>query len=85
MQVFYQEKLGLEPESEQALRHYVDSTIERFKQLGSVKDPQVISAARDRLYRVKNATNLLRKYQKYTRLVFRYRQSEFPNRYVELF
>jgi hypothetical protein len=53
--------------------------------LGSVQDPQIISAARDRLYRVKNATNLLRKYQKYTRLVFRYRQSEFPNRYVELF
>lgn len=85
LEIIYQDHNDLYQETEQELTHYCAVTIERACKMHDIHDDAVIQAMYDRLYNVRQATNSLRRYQKYSVLVLRYRQSVYPNRYVELF
>ena len=84
-EIIYEDRCVIEEETENELRHYCDSTIERACRIRNISDGIVKEAMYNRLMRIKLISNLLRSYQKFSVLVLRYRSSVYPHRYAELF
>lgn len=85
LDVIYQADHALTPETDDQIAHYCQSTIARACRQASIHEPRVREAMIERLRSVKEATNRLRAYQRYTVLVLRYDAATYPHRYVELF
>lgn len=85
LEIVYEDKCELFKETNEELRHYVESTISRAYREHNIEDANVKDAMFERLYAIKKMSNDLRPYQFYNVLVLRYRKKIFPNRYVELF
>jgi ubiquinone/menaquinone biosynthesis C-methylase UbiE len=86
LELIYENKCLLEQETVEELNYYCKCTIDR---LTSVKpeftNPDLYKATYERLYKIKDMSNKLRPYQRYSVLVHRYRSNLYPARYVELF
>lgn len=85
LDVLYEDRNELIPETEIELQHYCESTISRACNMQGISDLSTRDMMFQRLYEIKLMSNLLRPYQNYNVLVLRYRKSTYPNRYVELF
>lgn len=85
LDVMYEDRNQLIPETEEELRAYCTATIDRACKIHNIGQQEVYDAMYQRLYDVKEMSNLLRPYQEYSVLVLRYREDIYPNRYVELF
>lgn len=85
LEVLYEERNDLIPETDDEINQYCDATIKRACEIHEIKDEELFSAMFERLHRVKTMSNVLRPYQGYSVLVLRYRDDVYPNRYVELF
>ena len=84
-EIIYEDRNELMPETEDELKYYCKSTIERACEIQNIKDERIYQAMFDRLFEVKAMSNDLRLYQRYSVLVLRFRKSVYPNRFVELF
>ncbi len=84
-QIVFESRQAIEMETAEELHHYCDSTAMRALRLLGQTDDRVYRVIYDRLMSIKDLCNRLRPYQAYSSLVLRYRSSEYPNRYVELF
>lgn len=85
LEIFFEEKNTLTPETEEELHYYCKSTIDRACEMLKVKDKEIYKAMYGRLYEIKKMSNDLRPYQGYSVLVLKYRAAIYPNRFVELF
>jgi hypothetical protein len=85
LELIYEDKNVIEPETKSELEHYCTSTINRVCAEKEITDKQVISLMYDRLMEIKLMSNELRPFQNYNVLVHRYRKRTYPNRFVELF
>lgn len=85
LEILYEDRNDLTPETEKELKNYCEATIKRTCDIHGILDNEIYETMYDRLYRVKEMSNLLRPYQRYSTLVLRYRECVYPNRYVELF
>lgn len=85
LEVIYEDKNDIEPETDKELESYCEATVKRACDMHNIRDEEIYKYMYDRLYAVKEMSNLLRPYQKYSVLVLRYTKDIFPNRYVELF
>lgn len=85
LEVIYEERKDIYIETDKEIEHYVNSTTSRAVKNLKIKDNDVEKAIQARLWDIKKTTNMLREYQNYAVLVLRYREKDFPNRYVELF
>lgn len=85
LEIVYEERNILVQETPDELAHYCKSTIDRACKMLKIDGKSVYEAMYDRLYQIKEMSNLLRPYQNYNVLVSRYRKSTYPDRYVELF
>lgn len=83
--LLYEERNDIELETEQELQHYCESTIKRFQDQHPQYGQDVLEVMFNRLYEIKNMSNRLRPYQKYSVLVHKMDKRIFPNRYTELF
>ncbi len=84
-EILYQERKNLDPETPSELKHYCESTINKFKESNSNFSPEVYEAALQRLLKIKEMSNELRPFQEYVVLVLRSRKKLFGKRLVELF
>lgn len=85
LNIFYEDKNVIELETEDELKHYTDSTINRACKELDIVDEDVRKIMYDRLYAIKDMSNRLRPYQNYNVLVMQYDKEIYPNRFVELF
>jgi len=85
LEVVYEERNIIVQETADELAHYCTSTIDRACKMLKIDDKKVYKSMYDRLYKIKEMSNLLRPYQNYNVLVTRYRKSIYPNRFIELF
>jgi len=85
LEILYEDKNDLVPETDQELIYYCESTTDRAMKILKTDDNKIYKTIFDRLYSIKKMSNILRPYQKYNVLVLRYRKNIYPNRYVELF
>lgn len=86
LELFYEHRESPIPETPQELTYYCISTIEHTMALHTELNTQEIKQVLfDRLYEIKEMSNILRPYQKYSILVHRYRKQLYPRRFVELF
>lgn len=85
LEILYEDRNDLIPETEEELQRYCHATIERACQIHDINDESIYDSMYNRLLKVKEMSNLLRPYQGYSVLVLRYRECIYPNRYVELF
>jgi SAM-dependent methyltransferase len=85
LEIIYEDRNELIPETKEELDYYCKSTIDRACIIRSINNQKIYNVMYKRLYDIKKMSNNLRPYQKYGVLVFRYRKSVYPNRYVELF
>ncbi len=85
LDVIYEDRNIIFQETEEELNHYCQSTINRACKMLKITDNDVIDVMYQRLYKIKEMSNLLRPYQNYNVLVLRYRSKIYPNRYFELF
>lgn len=85
LDILYEDRNDLIPETNEELRHYCKSTIDRACNIHNINSNELYDAMYERLFTVKNTSNLLRPYQSYNVLVLRYNQQTYPARYVELF
>jgi SAM-dependent methyltransferase len=85
LEIIFEERNDLIPETEDELKYYCNSTISRICQTQNIEDPNIKEVIYQRLYDIKRMSNLLRPYQGYTVLVLRYEKNVYPNRFVELF
>jgi len=85
LEIIYEDRNILIRETPEELAHYCTSTIDRACKILKINNKSIYKAMYDRLYQIKEMSNLLRPYQNYNVLVSRYRKSVYPNRYVELF
>lgn len=83
--LLYEERNDIELETEQELAHYCHSTIERFSKNSPQYTKELLDVMYNRLYKIKDMSNRLRPYQKYSVLVHKMDKRIFPNRYTELF
>ncbi|MBV8687180.1 MAG: class I SAM-dependent methyltransferase [Alphaproteobacteria bacterium] len=84
-EVIYESRKELAIESDEQVRNYCRSTIERAARFHQIDDRDWKEEMFDRLFEVRQTSNALRPYQGYNVLVLRYRASTYPHRYVELF
>lgn len=84
-EVLYEDRCAIIEETDDELKHYCNSTIERACNIRAITDPAIKQAMFDRLMEIKKMSNDLRPYQMYTILILRYRSHIYPNRYTELF
>ena len=82
-EVVYEDRNILRLESEESIDYYCDCITKRAVESLNCED--LYNVIYDRLHKIKEVTNELRKYQEYSVLVLRYRKNIFPQRYVELF
>ncbi len=85
LEIVFEERNNLVQETEEELNYYCKSTVDRACKILNVTDKKVYEVIYKRLYEVKKMSNDLRPYQMYDVLVLRYRESIYPNRFVELF
>lgn len=85
LEILYEERNDIVLETEDELRHYCESTINRVCEEKKIDNSDMKKAMYDRLLEIKEMSNELRPYQGYSVLVLRYRKDISPNRYVELF
>jgi len=85
LEIIYEDKNELIPETERELKHYCESTIIRTCEMYNITDKNLYKTMYERLMLIKKTTNWLRLYQNYSVLVLRYRKNVYPNRFVELF
>ena len=85
LEIIYEDKNDLCPETEDELQYYCKCTIDRACQIRKINDQELKNAMFERLYKIKEMSNKLRPYQAYSVLVLRYRRNVYPNRFVELF
>ena len=85
LEIMYEDRCSIELEPDSEIDRYCDATIQRFAEMTPNVSEEASETARDRLKAVRQASNVLRPYQEYSVLVLRYRESTYPNRYVELF
>lgn len=85
LEVLFEDRSQILPESMEELEHYCNSTIERACEIRGIVDPGIKKVMLKRLMDIKKMSNDLRPYQMYSVLVLRYRSQIYPNRYVELF
>lgn len=83
--VRYEQHITPRQETEAELRHYCDSTVQRFAEDAGVDAPDVLEVAHGRLLAIKRMSNDLRPYQRYAVLVLGFDRAQYPRRYVELF
>ncbi len=84
-EILYEDRNDLIPETEEELASYCEATIQRACTMHGISSGELYQTMYDRLYKVKEMSNLLRPYQRYSVLVCRYRHDVYPSRYVELF
>lgn len=84
-EILYEDKVTIEPETDIELTEYSTSTINRVSCYKKITDSKILDAMYDRLMTVRRTSNALRQYQQYSTLVLRYRRTNYPHRYVELF
>lgn len=84
-EVLYEDRCDLIQETEDELRHYCNSTIDRACSIKQISDAVLRQTMFERLMDIKRMSNDLRPYQHYSVLVLRYRSSVYPHRYAELF
>lgn len=84
-EVYYEDRLKPELETEEEMHHYCNSTINRIVSEESIVDKSVINAMYKRLYSIKEMSNILRKYQEYSVCVFKYNANTYSKRFIELF
>jgi ubiquinone/menaquinone biosynthesis C-methylase UbiE len=85
LDIVYESRSDIYAETDEEIKRYCESTINRFQREKNIQDSSVLDYAFDRLLNIKQVCNLLRPYQTYSVLVLRYNKNEYPNRYVELF
>lgn len=85
LEVIYEDRNNLIPETDEELKHYCKSTIDRAKKRLNIKNDEIYKTMFDRLFAIKEMSNLLRPYQNYNVLVLRYKKDTYPDRYIELF
>lgn len=84
-EIIYEDRNELIPETEDELKYYCKSTIDRTCKIHGIKDERIYQTMLNRLFKIKAMSNDLRPYQRYSVLVLRFRKSVYPNRFVELF
>lgn len=84
-EIIYESRKDLAIESDEQVRNYCQSTIERAARFHQTDDRDWKNEMFERLFEIRQTSNALRPYQGYSVLVLRYRASTYPNRYVELF
>ena len=82
-EIIYEDRQNILEESEEELKHYCESTINRACLLRNIEDDDLRDSMYQRLMEIKKMSNKLRKYQNYSVLVLRYRKDIYPNRYTE--
>lgn len=85
LEIIYEDKNDLTPETKEELYHYCKSTIDRAVKRLEISNNNLYSAMFNRLFAIKDMSNQLRPYQQYNVLVCRYRSLVYPNRFIELF
>jgi len=85
LEIIFEEHNNLVQETEEELNYYCACTIDRACDILKINDKEIYNTMYDRLYEIKKMSNDLRPYQMYTVMVLRYRESIYPNRFVELF
>jgi 2-polyprenyl-3-methyl-5-hydroxy-6-metoxy-1,4-benzoquinol methylase len=83
--VEYEDRLDSIAETEDEIKHYCESTINRACQNLNITDNFSYMLLYERLQEIKHICNKLREYQKYSVLVLKYNRGHYPNRYVEIF
>jgi len=84
-EIIYEDRNELIQETKDELEYYCRSTVDRACEMRNIKNKKVYEAMFGRLFEVKEMSNDLRPYQRYSVLVLRFRKSVYPNRFVELF
>lgn len=85
LEVMHEDRNTIPVETESELKKYCENTIDRACKIHNISDQEIYEAMYKRLLLVRQTSNLLRQYLKYSVLVLRYRKKTYPNRYVELF
>ncbi len=85
LEIIYEDRNIIIPETEEELKHYCNSIINRACKLRNITDKNVIDYMYNRLYKIKEMSNKLRPFQGYSVLVLRYRKDLYPDRLIELF
>lgn len=85
LEIIYEDRNILIPETEEELEHYCTSITDRACDIHNITDASIRQYIYDRLYKIKDMSNKLRPYQRYSVLVLRKRKGIYPDRLVELF
>jgi len=84
-EVAYESRKNIVIETEDQMKKYTLDTITNCCKLRGIESEEVFDTLYSRLYSIKNISNELHRYQKYSVLVLRYLQSVYPNKFIELF
>jgi SAM-dependent methyltransferase len=84
-EIMHEEKHDIIEESHEEIQYYTKCTIDRATNQWTNCSKEIYEALFNRLVKIKEMSNKLRPYQKYSVLVLRYRENIYPNRFVELF
>lgn len=84
-EVLYESKKIPTIETEEELKKYCEDTINSFCTRYSIQSEEIYNYAYKRLYDIRSSCNQIRPFHDYSVLVLRYRESTYPNRFVELF
>lgn len=85
LEIIFEERNDLIQETEEELKHYCNSTIDRACKIRGINNKELYETMYKRLYEIKRMSNELRPYQNYSVLVLRHRKLVYPKRFVELF
>lgn len=85
LEIIYEDRNILIPETQEELEHYCTSITNRACQFYNITDEAVRHYIYERLYKIKEMSNKLRPYQRYSVLVLRKRKEIYPDRLIELF
>ncbi len=85
LELIYEDRNKILKETENELKFYCNSTIDRVCSNMEIKDNEIREVLYQRLYEIKEMSNILRDYQNYNVLVHRYRKDFYGKRFVELF
>ena len=85
LRLYYCEDFEYYDEHDTEIRHYCDSTIDRYVGSAGIEDDGVIEACWSRLYEICMSAKLLHREQRYSVMVLQYVEGEYPRRFVEHF
>lgn len=83
--LMHEERREIYHETEAELKHYCDSTIERFARVNPDYDERALRTCQRRLMEIKETSNRLRPYQNYNVLIHKADSRYYPHRYTEVF